>query len=109
MKLTVIPADKTVYEDGVSYSDLSLATIPSNIHALQFDTTANTGWIEFIDNADGTKSAPNEIITALPSWGNDAMTAWTTADTAAKAAAATAAAATAAENQPKTTGTTTIG
>lgn len=101
MKLTIIPIDKIVYENGISYANLDLSTIPSNVHALQFDTTLSTGWIEFIDNPDGTKSAPNEIITSLPSWANDAMTAWDNADIAFKEAQA----ALNAQNQPKTTGT----
>ena len=69
MKLTIIKDDGAVYKDNVSYSSLSLPTIPSDVHALQWNGT--TGWIEFVDNLK-----PNETITELPSWANDALTAW---------------------------------
>jgi hypothetical protein len=104
MKITIITADKTVYGNGVSYSNLPLTTVPANIHALQFDTVANIGWVEFIDNPDGTKSLPNETITELPSWANEAISDWTNADNAAKTAQAEQATK-ATQEQPKTTGT----
>jgi hypothetical protein len=80
MKLTIIATDGCVYKDKVSYSELILNTVPSNIHALQFDTNKNVGWIEFVDNADGTKSANNKTIFELPSWGLDAIAEWDSAD-----------------------------
>jgi hypothetical protein len=68
--LTIIADDKAVYLDGgvLTNLDFSNAGIPDNVHALQWKT--NVGWIEFIDNSDGTKSANNEIINALPDWAN---------------------------------------
>ena len=69
MKLTIIKDDGAVYKDNVCYSDLSLPTIPSDVHALQWDN--DKGSIEFVDNIK-----PNEQITQLPSWANDALTAW---------------------------------
>jgi hypothetical protein len=71
--LTIIVDDNAVYLDGGVLSDLDLTSvnIPANIHALQWKT--NIGWIEFIDNPDGTKSANNEIINALPDWANSCI------------------------------------
>ena len=71
MKLTIIVEDNAVYVDGVmkAYAplplDLTQCGIPSNVHALQWNQTA--GWIEFVDNPDGTKPV-NEPITVLPEW-----------------------------------------
>jgi hypothetical protein len=75
MKLTIIPADGSVGEDGKFYNDLDLAScnIPANVHALQWDDAA--GWIEFKD------PVPNEEITSLPAWANCCMTKWTEANT----------------------------
>ena len=75
MKLTIIPADGSVGEDGLFYNnlDLSSCSIPANIHALQWDGAA--GWIEFKD------PVPNEEITSLPAWANCCMTKWTEANT----------------------------
>ena len=67
-----------VYKDGVSYADLSLPTIPSDVHALQWNNSV--GHIEFVDNVK-----INEAITELPSWANDALTAWQTAYNAEQA------------------------
>jgi hypothetical protein len=75
MKLTIIPVDGSVGEDGKFYSglDLSSCTIPANVHALQWDGVA--GWIEF------NEPIPNEEITALPFWASCCMTKWTEANT----------------------------
>lgn len=75
MKLTIIPADGSVGEDGLFYADLDLSScaIPTNVHALQWDGVA--GWIEFKD------PVPNEEITSLPAWANCCMTKWTEANT----------------------------
>lgn len=75
MKLTIIPDDGAVGEDGKFYLnlDLSSCAIPANIHALQWDGAA--GWIELKD------PVPNEEITSLPSWANCCMTKWTEANT----------------------------
>lgn len=75
MKLTIIPADKTVYKDGNGFSNLNLLNIPSNIHALQFNATSNVGWIEFVEDDFGNK-APNEQITLLPDWAVFASAKW---------------------------------
>ena len=77
MKLTIIPADGSVGEDGVFYLglNLSLCAIPADIHALQWQDTA--GWIEY------NTPIPNEPITELPSWANCCMTKWTEANTPA--------------------------
>lgn len=72
MKLTIIKNDGAVYKDNVSYANLSLPTVPSDVHALQWNN--DKGHIEFVDNIKA-----NEAITELPSWANDALTAWQTA------------------------------
>lgn len=69
MKLTIIKNDGAVYKDEKSYLDLSLPTIPTDVHALQWNN--DKGHIEFTDN-----SKLNEQITELPSWANDALTVW---------------------------------
>jgi hypothetical protein len=74
MKLTIIPVDGSVGEDGKFYLglDLSSCAIPVNVHALQWDGAA--GSIEF------NEPIPNEEITVLPSWANCCMTKWTEAN-----------------------------
>ena len=75
MKLTIIPADGSVGEDGVFYLGLNLSScsIPADVHALQWQDTA--GWIEY------NTPIPNEPITELPAWANCCMTKWTEANT----------------------------
>ena len=73
MLLTIIPSDGAVYEDGLCYAPLTWDGTPSNVHALQWQTSS--GWVEF---NDGT---PNEDITVLPQWADNAMAAWTVANT----------------------------
>lgn len=75
MRLTIIPADGSVGEDGKFFNDLDLTScsIPADVHALQWDGAA--GWIEFKD------PVPNEEITSLPTWANCCMTKWTEANT----------------------------
>lgn len=75
MKLTIIPSDGSVGEDGKFYLNLDLGScnIPNNVHALQWDGVA--GWIEFKD------PVPNEEITSLPAWANCCMAKWTEANT----------------------------
>jgi hypothetical protein len=78
MKLTIIPSDKAVYVNGVSYLnlDLSSCNIPSEVRALQWDSTseASSGWIEFLDYSD------NQPITELPAWAVYAQSTWEQAD-----------------------------
>ena len=75
MKLTIIPADGAVGEDGVFYLELNLSScaIPADVHALQWDGAA--GSIEY------NTPVPNESITELPAWANCCMTKWTEANT----------------------------
>ena len=76
MKLTIIPVDGIVNEDGKAYIGLNLSScaIPADVHALQWQDTA--GWIEYISS-----SVQNEPITELPAWANCCMTKWTEANT----------------------------
>lgn len=73
MKLTIIPSDGAVYENDLCYSNLTWEGTPADVHALQWQDIA--GWIEYND------SKPNEDITVLPSWADNAMAAWTVANT----------------------------
>jgi hypothetical protein len=65
MKLTIIPVDGAVGEDGEFYLklDLSSCNIPVDVHALQWQDTA--GWIEYI-----SPLVQNQEITELPAWAN---------------------------------------
>lgn len=72
MRLTIIPSDGAVYENGVCYSGLSWEGTPVNVHALQWDNS--TGWIEFNDGS------PNEDIDVLPLWAANAELAWDAAN-----------------------------
>lgn len=69
MKLTIIKNDGAVYKDGLSYANLDLSQMPSDVHALQWDT--DKGHIEFVNNVKA-----NEEITDLPLWANDALEKW---------------------------------
>jgi hypothetical protein len=73
MKLTIVPFDGAVYENELCYSGLIWEGTPVNVHALQWKD--DTGWIEFTDGKQ------NEDITVLPDWANNAMAAWTVANT----------------------------
>jgi hypothetical protein len=73
MKLTIIPSDGAVYENDLCYSGLTWEGTPTNVHALQWLDVA--GWIEY------NNGQPNEDITVLPDWANNAMAAWTVANT----------------------------
>ena len=76
MRLTIIPSDQAVYKDGVTYAPLNMASVPANVHALQwFDVS---GWIEFKDYS------PNQDITELPSWADTCVQEWEAADYAHK-------------------------
>ena len=78
MKLTIIPSDGAVYENGVCYGNLSWEGTPNNVHALQWNSdvpftvegVTYYGWLEF---NDGT---PNENISVLPLWAGNAEAAW---------------------------------
>lgn len=105
MKITIIPIDGAVYKDGVSFSNLDLSFVPADVHALQFNTASNAGWIEFKDDDFGNKPN-NQPITALPSWANDCLTKWDEAKAAQEAAQL--AAEQAAKDQPATQGTQTL-
>lgn len=71
MKLTIIPTDGSVSEDGKFYDnlDLSSCNIPGDVHALQWDGVA--GWIEFT-----SPMVQNEPIVELPAWASCCMNKW---------------------------------
>lgn len=74
MKLTIIPTDGAVYQDSVVYLNLEWSGTPAGVHALQWQDIE--GWIEYTD-----PNIPNEYINTLPQWANNAMDAWTVANT----------------------------
>ena len=78
MKLTIIRKDGAVYQNGISYSNLDLSFVPSNVHALQWNN--DKGWIEYSEDSDGIKQA-NDKINILPEWANTAISSWITANT----------------------------
>ena len=67
MKLTVVPPDKTIVIDNISVhpcTHVDLSWIPSDVHAMCFDTTTGKGFIEYEEdavNADGSKKWHEEI------------------------------------------------
>lgn len=85
MKITIIYSDKAVYKDGVCYSGLDLSSIPSNTHALQFNTESNKGHIEYVMDENG-HIPQNMQITELPDWAVTACAKWDEAKSAEEAA-----------------------
>ena len=79
MKLTIIPSDGAVYKDGYCYGKLDLSIVPNNIHALQFNTNSNAGWIEFKEDDSGNKPN-NQLINSIPEWANTCLLKWNEAD-----------------------------
>jgi hypothetical protein len=75
MRLTIIPSDNKVGIDNNFIVDLNLSvcSIPENIHALQWYETE--GEVEFINNPDRTKPQ-NEIIQSLPEWALNCIQVW---------------------------------
>jgi hypothetical protein len=88
MKLTIIPSDKKVGVNGLTFSDINLSScaIPTNIHALQWYETE--GEVEFTNNPDRTKPQ-NELISELPAWANACINKWNEVKAAQEAAANT--------------------
>jgi hypothetical protein len=68
MNVTIIPSDHAVYVDGVCRQPLAWEGTPVTVHALQWLEVE--GWIEFNDGN------PNQPITALPEWADNAVAAW---------------------------------
>jgi len=46
MKITITREDKTVTKDGVGISGLTLSSVPSDVWAVQWDSTASKGTVE---------------------------------------------------------------
>jgi hypothetical protein len=66
MRYTIITDDKLAYKDTTAL-EVDVSVAPADVHALQFNSNTNKGWIEFkTDDFDHKK--PNEPITELPSW-----------------------------------------
>ena len=69
MKLSIIPSDGAVCKDDLCYINLIWQGTPIDVHALQWLDVS--GSIEFIDSLK-----PNEDITVLPDWANNALASW---------------------------------
>jgi hypothetical protein len=67
MRLTIIPVDRNVCVDGETLSIDMPASVPANVHALQW--YGDNGAIELTDDA------PVEI-TVLPDWATELTSAW---------------------------------
>lgn len=74
MRLSIIIPDGTVCKDELCHTKLTWEGTPVDVHALQWFDTA--GWIEFVGHV-----APNQNITELPNWANNALAAWDVANT----------------------------
>ena len=73
MKLTVVPPDKTIVIDGAAVPNcthVDLSWIPSDVHAMFFDTTKGKGFIEYEEDAvDGNGDKKwGEEITEIGIW-----------------------------------------
>jgi hypothetical protein len=75
MRITIIPIDGAVYLDGQAFIRLDLSFVPADVHALQFNTATNAGWIEFKQDDFGDKPN-NEKITQLPDWADVCLVKW---------------------------------
>ena len=72
MRISIVVSDKTVCKNGLCIVNIDLQNVPNNVRALQWYD--NRGELEFY-NGD-----PNQEITELPDWVNDAITAWDAAN-----------------------------
>ena len=60
--------ESDVYIDNeVFFNIRSHTEIDANVHALQWDATTNTGYIEFVDNRE------NESISSFPQWATNVV------------------------------------
>lgn len=60
MRITVIQGDGLVGVDGV-FREVDLSHLDENIHAIQFDTQAGKGHVEFDMDAQGKKPANQDL------------------------------------------------
>jgi hypothetical protein len=63
MKITIIKDDQAVYEDGVAVAGISLADLPNDFHALQWN--GSSGEIEWEKTPNQLVSSENEIESAI--------------------------------------------
>lgn len=80
-RVTIIVEDGFVSVDGVGYSGLDLSSVPSDVHAVQFN--GDSGWVEYELRSDGTLP-DNKPITNLSDF-QGALDAWQAAYDAAHA------------------------
>jgi hypothetical protein len=77
MRLTIIPSDGKVYIDDVAvhFDDMAELSAAGWINAIQWDETAQSGWIEFHNDGFG-EFKRNQPITALPSEYRALVASW---------------------------------
>tara|TARA_B100001113_G_scaffold248987_1_gene205051 strand:- start:104 stop:589 length:486 start_codon:yes stop_codon:yes gene_type:complete len=65
MKLTVVPSDKTIIIDteGVVCSNVDLSWIPTDVHAMHWDSSTNKGHVEY-----NTEGIWNTDLTEIGIW-----------------------------------------
>lgn len=80
MNTSIIPSDATIVVGTFGVEGIDVSSVPSNVHALQWDGTKGS-----IEYNDGTN---NSDITDLPSWAVDCITQHTTIKNEAEAAEA---------------------
>jgi hypothetical protein len=68
MRLTIVKMDGTVCKDKICLNNLIWEGTPANVHALQ--------WYETVGNIEFNNGDPNQEITELPDWANNAVIAW---------------------------------
>ena len=60
--------------DGTAYLNVTANdTVPSDVHALQYNASSNTGHIELVGTSDNTVIAD---ASGLPAWANTMVTRW---------------------------------
>ena len=87
MRVSIIKEDGTVVKDGVAYTDLDLSALPSEFHALQWDTDSGN-----LETKDSNNTPINAPVSDLSPY-QFCLDAWHAAYDAEQAAIAAAAAA----------------
>lgn len=71
MKITVVTLDRLVCIDSLCYKNIDMSSVPSNVHALQWE--GDIGHIEYTGSV-------NEKIVSLPLWVDVLIDAWNDID-----------------------------
>lgn len=87
MRVSIITRDKTVVVNGIAISGISMDTLPSNVHAIQW--YGDVGEVEIADPQSG-KMVGNEPVSSV-SYFQSVLDIWNTKKAEIDAAAAEAA------------------